>query len=231
MKRIELDGCYTLDDAVKKLENARKEGKYVYCVFNGVRLYSDTVTMDSAYMEVCGCTKAEYDERLKKSIEEDARETKRNKEKAIKNIPNQIERGKKLIYPFRYESWTQAVNASAEGTYHGFTIESALEIMEGIEEGKSIDQLLLMFEKQGHSGWSAALTRSYIIMFSKNGYPFYKAAHFGEWTEKECEGIQKIMQENADNIFEVRVAEDLVNSKEDVSKKLRKLIKEKTKSR
>lgn len=51
----------TLDEAVKYLEECREKGKNVYLNFNGHKLYSANVTIDSAYMQVMGITKAEDD--------------------------------------------------------------------------------------------------------------------------------------------------------------------------
>ena len=48
----------TLDDIVIKLEKLRRQGKLnYYANFNGVKLYSLDVTMDSAFKECLNCTK------------------------------------------------------------------------------------------------------------------------------------------------------------------------------
>lgn len=54
-----------LPQVVKELQEHHKRGERVFTVFNGHELYSDTVTMDSAYLEVTGKTKAEFDEFVK----------------------------------------------------------------------------------------------------------------------------------------------------------------------
>lgn len=55
-----------VETAVESLLQCRADGKLAYCVFNGIKLYSDTVTMDAAYKEITGLTKAEFDARYKK---------------------------------------------------------------------------------------------------------------------------------------------------------------------
>lgn len=50
----------SIEQAVNELLNYKKKGKLVYAKFNGIALYSDTVTMDSAYREITGKTKAEF---------------------------------------------------------------------------------------------------------------------------------------------------------------------------
>ncbi|MBG9693331.1 hypothetical protein ABD91_21590 [Lysinibacillus sphaericus] len=52
----------TVEQAVKELLSYKEEGKLVCGEFNGVVLYSDTVTMDSAYQKITGKTKAEFDQ-------------------------------------------------------------------------------------------------------------------------------------------------------------------------
>ena len=53
-----------LEAVVYTLLAEKARGNHVYYVFNGHELHSDTVTMDSAYQEVIGCTKEEFDRRV-----------------------------------------------------------------------------------------------------------------------------------------------------------------------
>lgn len=63
---IEFKLGISLEKAVNQLLRFKEEGLRVSGEFNGVILYSDTVTMDSAYLAVVGMTKAEFDKRYKK---------------------------------------------------------------------------------------------------------------------------------------------------------------------
>lgn len=225
MEELELYVGDSIDTVVKRLLEAKVEGKHVFCNFNGVKLYSDSVTLDSAYTEICGCTKAEWDERRKKDHEELVKSLEEDKKRAIENIPSQIERGKALIYPFRHDSWAELVKASAEGDYHGLMTENAIEIMTAIEEEKPMDEILKIYEEQGHSGWTYSVTRHIIMTYSRNGYPFYKATHYGKWTIEECEAIQKIIQENEDNNEELRIANSVEESKKEINAKQKRLVR------
>ncbi|QOY37050.1 hypothetical protein AWH56_005250 [Anaerobacillus isosaccharinicus] len=60
--KIEFTLGGTIEQAVNELLNYKRRGKLVYGKFNGVTLYSDTVTIDSAYREITGKSKAEFDE-------------------------------------------------------------------------------------------------------------------------------------------------------------------------
>lgn len=53
----------TIAQAVSELLSYKQRGKLAYGEFNGVTLHSDTVTMDSAYKDIVGMTKAEFDTR------------------------------------------------------------------------------------------------------------------------------------------------------------------------
>jgi hypothetical protein len=55
----------TIEQAVNKLLSYREKGKLAVGKFNGVTLYSDTVTLDSAYREITGITKMEFDDYVK----------------------------------------------------------------------------------------------------------------------------------------------------------------------
>lgn len=50
----------SIEQAVNELLNYKKKGKLACGKFNGVTLYSDTVTTDSAYLEITGKSKAEF---------------------------------------------------------------------------------------------------------------------------------------------------------------------------
>ena len=60
-EKIVIEAGDNLESAVYTLLAEKARGKHVYCIFNGHTLHSDTVTMDSAYIELFGCTKEEFD--------------------------------------------------------------------------------------------------------------------------------------------------------------------------
>lgn len=51
----------TIDKAVQELLEYRLRGKLASIDFNGTMLYSDTVTVDDAYLQITGETKAQFD--------------------------------------------------------------------------------------------------------------------------------------------------------------------------
>ena len=69
-KEIEIPFGTSIDEAVEILLKKKAEGEKVFCVFNRHTLHSEDVTLDSAYLEVLGYTKAEYDNIMKRRREE-----------------------------------------------------------------------------------------------------------------------------------------------------------------
>lgn len=61
-EKVEFTPGATVEEAVNELLNYKQQGKLVYGKFNGIALYAGTVTMDSAYKQITGKTKSEFDE-------------------------------------------------------------------------------------------------------------------------------------------------------------------------
>ena len=60
-REIEFLCGWDIKRAVIELLEYKEKGELVCGEFNGHMLYSDTVTMDSAYLEITGKTKADFD--------------------------------------------------------------------------------------------------------------------------------------------------------------------------
>lgn len=175
MKKIEVYAGANLDETVEMLLRMKEQGESVYCNFNGHKLYSDNVTIDSAYLEVCGKTKAEWDKQQQEWLENYKKEEERAKKVAIEKIPSWIEQGKKYIYPQKLNEWERCVNARANDLYHGYELDSALEVMEALSKGMSFEEANQIIENQGHSGMSHSIVMRILINFCKNGPEFYEA--------------------------------------------------------
>lgn len=68
-KKIDIACGSTIDHCVSKLMECKKRGELAYGVFNGVKLYSDTVNTDTAYKDITGMTKKEFDKLLNATTE------------------------------------------------------------------------------------------------------------------------------------------------------------------
>lgn len=179
-KEIKVSSGTKLESVVYALLAAKEIGKHVCCDFNGVILHSDTVSMDSAFMEVVGCTKAEYDQLQKEWQENYEREQKIAEQKAKESIPSWIEKGQALISQERYEEWEKCVQARATDIYHGYELDAALEIMTALENGATLEEAKQILDKQGHTGRSASMVRNILFSFSSKDPEFWETTAYGE---------------------------------------------------
>ncbi|MGN1298583.1 MAG: hypothetical protein ACI4UE_01175 [Candidatus Scatovivens sp.] len=122
-EEVEVDFVYkygnTIDGAVKLLEEYKSRGESVYINFNGQRLYSCDVTLDSAYMQVTGMTKAEDEEIRKEYIQAKTKEEK----EAI------LAKRKGIIKGHQEEAKKNAVEVDFVYKY-GNTIDGAVKLLE-----------------------------------------------------------------------------------------------------
>lgn len=187
-----------LEKCVEILIQYRERGESVVFDFNGHPLYSCDVTMDSAYLEVTGRTKAEFDEERRKWREECDKREKRETEEAERKKPIWLARGMKLIYPERIKDWKSYMDRSVKGDYHGIEIDATLEIMQKLEEGASMEEIEKLLKSQNHSGRSFSMVKQLVLYFSKRGPKFYENVSKGQLTEEEREVVERVKSENAE---------------------------------
>ena len=189
----------TLKEAVRVLLKAKIFGENIYIDFNGHRLYSLLDDENSCFMKVLGKSKQQREENRIKWLENYEKEQEENKKQAERKIPAWIERGNKLIYPQRQETWKDCVKIRAHDLYNGMELDNALDTMECLENGGTIEEANKILEDANHSGMSYGITLSIIVSFSKRGPEFYKAVR-SNLTPEQASKIAKIQREN--EIFE-----------------------------
>jgi hypothetical protein len=64
-EKVNLPLGSTIEEAVEILLSYQLKGNLAYTIFNGAVLYSDTVTINDAYIRILGMTKTEFDKRMK----------------------------------------------------------------------------------------------------------------------------------------------------------------------
>ena len=185
-----------IDNCVKVLSQYRERGENVYVEFNGHKIYSCDVTLDSAYKEITGMTKEESDRKRAEWLEKYEREQREEEEKAQAKIPEWISRGDSIIYPERTEEWKKCVEARASDLYHGLDLNAAIEIMEMLENGATLDEAKEVLDGQDHSGASYGMVRNIIFSFSKQGPEFFEYTAMGDISP---EGQQIIEQKKMEN--------------------------------
>lgn len=165
----------SLDDIVVKLEKLRRQGKLnYYANFNGVKLYSLDVTMDSAFKECLNCTRKTWLKREKRWLEESKTQIEKWKKEAQEKLPTWIEEGKKYIHPEKFPNWEKTCIASANGDYSGSEVEKALEIMQMLEDGKLFKEIKEKVRNDGHSGMTYSRTMNIILLYANRGPALFK---------------------------------------------------------
>lgn len=188
----------TIESAVKTLQDYKARGESVYIEFNGHRLYSCDVTMDSAYQEITGKTKAEFDKAQEEWRKEYKERQAREEAEAKAKIPAWVEKGTSITYPERMEDWKKCVEARAGDLYHGMDLDSAIQLMEMLDSGASMEDVKKTFDEQGHSGASAGMVRRILFHFSKKGPEFYESTAWGELSDEDKQAIADKKKENAE---------------------------------
>ena len=171
-RKIEFDCGCRICDAVEELLKYRNKGYLVFGEFNGVKLYSDTVTIDGAYKEITGRTKSEFDESIAKSRVE-YEEQKRVFENQIPENTNYwSEKGKQILTPDKWDYWCEIVPIRLKDIYQGMELGCCLDIISILNNGGSFSKAKHEIEKQNHSGMSFGLVCSMIREFSEKGNDF-----------------------------------------------------------
>ncbi len=92
-------------------------------------------------------------------------------------VPAYVERGSKLIYPQQKEKWEECVCYRLADLYRGAELENALQIMEALDNGATVEEAGKLLDDAGHSGMSYGVAMSIVLSFSKRGVEFCKANH------------------------------------------------------
>ena len=174
-REIEFLCGWDIKRAVIELLEYKEKGELVCGEFNGHMLYSDTVTMDSAYLEITGKTKADFDKEQEEWRENLRIEIELEEKAAQENIPNWIERGHKLLSEDKWEEWDKIVPIRASDLYHGMELDNTLQIQEILKADyseESFEKAKTCMEEQGHSGMSWSLVCAMIKKFCIRGEEF-----------------------------------------------------------
>ena len=163
----------SIEDFVYLLLHYKEKGELVYADFNGHRFYSDTVTMDGAYKEITGKTKAEFDYMVKE--QEDAwEEQKREHETSIpKKTKYWREKARGIIKEDKLDHWDEIVPIRLKDLYQGMELGCCLDLAVLLKEG-AFEEAKEMLNNQGHSGMSYGLVCAMLKEFVDNGEEFLK---------------------------------------------------------
>lgn len=162
----------TLDSVVKLLQEYNKKGQLYKFDFNGVTLYSDTVTMDNAYLTVLGKTKEEFDESQRLWRERIEEEDRKHKDSVPQLTEYWIKQGKEVLTQDKWERWSEIVPIRVNDLYKGMELGQCLKLIKILNNENSFEEAKEELNNQGHSGMSYGLMKSMIAEFSGKGEEF-----------------------------------------------------------
>lgn len=173
-RKIDLyPGC-DIETAVNLLQEHNEKGQMVYCEFNGRELYSDKITLDSAFKLITGKTKAEFD----KDQNEYISKSKKSEEAHKKNIPvltkEWIEKGKEILSEDKWALWEEIVPIRLDDLYRGAELGDCLDIIKILNNNENLDKAKEKIKEQGHSGMSYHLVVTMVKELCNRGEEFSK---------------------------------------------------------
>ena len=150
----------------------KEKGELVCGSFNGHVLYSDNVTVDSAFLEITGKTKADFD----KDREEDRKKLIREREEYESKIPELtkewIAKGHKILDEKYWSEWDKCVPIRLNDLYEGMELKDCLDIIEPLNNGCSLEDEKKIIDDQGHAGMSYGLVKCMVDSFCDRGQEF-----------------------------------------------------------
>lgn len=171
-KKIYFTAGSTVESAVNELLKHREAGKLACGDFNGITLYSDTVTMDDAYKLITGKTKSEFDEAAKQRQEANERQQREHEEKISDLTTVWMARGREILSEDKWEYWDKIVPVRLGDLYQGMELGCCLDIVKILNNNGTLDEAKKEIEGQGHSGMSFGLVCLMVKEFSDRGAEF-----------------------------------------------------------
>lgn len=171
-RKIEFKWGSNLEKAVNTLLEYKEKGILAFGDFNGRRLYSDTITLDGAYIEIVGCTKDDFDKRIRERDELWEREEKEHKDRipALKEL--WIKKGMETLDEKYWDYWYRVVPNRLSDLYRGMELDCCLKIVSILNEGGSLEEAKEELESQDHSGMSYGLVCTMVKEFCGRGNEF-----------------------------------------------------------
>jgi predicted nuclease with TOPRIM domain len=171
-EKIEFFAGNTIEQAVNQLLNYKAQGKLVCGEFNGITLYSDTVTMDSAYKEITGKTKAEFDKGQQEWKDNYDKQKQEHEEKIPELTKVWMEKGREVLTEDKWEYWDKIVPIRLNDLYQGMELGNCLDIVNILNNNGTLDEAKEVIENQGHSGMSFGLVCAMVREFCDRGSEF-----------------------------------------------------------
>jgi hypothetical protein len=165
-------GC-TVAEAVLELIKIGVTGKFVYGDFNGVRLYSDTVSLNSACLSLSGTTY--FDKLNQREINRQRliKEEQEYQNKVPTLVDTWVAKGIESLDSKYHKEWKRIVPIRLSDLYHGMELGATLDIIVPLNNNCSLEIARSVIDSQDHSGMSYNLVRSMVKSFCDRGEEFF----------------------------------------------------------
>lgn len=170
----------TIDKAVEQLLKYHEQGRKVSGVFNGTKLYSDTVNIDKAYLSITGRTRSEHKKYLNNILKSAKKKEEEHKESIPQLTGKYIKLGRQILDKSKWREWEEIVPIRLRDLYQGMELKNCLDIIvvlnkahnsifdyKGEWKRRLLEEATEIFDKQGHSGMSASLVTVMVEQFAK----------------------------------------------------------------
>ena len=162
----------TIEECVLELLDYKGKGISVSGDFNGTTLYSDTVTMDKAYMELTSKTKAQFDKASQDRMDEYAKQEKEHKAMIPSLTIAWMNKGREVLTQDKWKLWDEVVPIRLGDLYQGMELGNCLDIVKILNNNGTLKEAKEEIEKQNHSGMSHGLVCSMVKEFCLRGAEF-----------------------------------------------------------
>ncbi len=163
----------TLESVVLKLEKFRKEGKSYFAVFNDQVLYSEDVTMDSAFQKCLHMSRQMYLYRYKQWLLSNNYSEDVIKTYVTSNLEEWINEGKKYIISTRSEDFELVCKGLANNVYSYMVIEQFIKVMELINKNFYFDDILDIIDSFNNNELNNNILLDLILNYTDIGPDFY----------------------------------------------------------
>lgn len=171
-KKIELVWGCSLEQAVVELVSRGAKKEFVCADFNGTMLYSDTVGLDSAFLETTGKTYFDKINEREENRQRRIKEEKEYQESVPSLVDDWIQKGNEILDVKYQARWKDIVPMRLSDLYHGMELGATLEIVSVLNSGCTLEDAKTMIYNQNHSGMSYGLVRAMVREFCDRGNEF-----------------------------------------------------------
>lgn len=162
----------TLKSCIDKLLEYKEKGKLVFVEFNGHKLYSDTITLDSAYEEVTGLKYNDYLELADKWTKDIEEEERKHKEAIPSLIEEWKQKGREILEEDKIQLWDDIIPVRLNDLYHGMELGASLDIIKILNNNGTLEEAKKKIIEQNHSGMSFRLVCSMVRALCSRGQEF-----------------------------------------------------------